>query len=384
HRAGPERRPHHAGLLGPRTRLRRHVPLDGTMTAEKQPAGSPEGLDIFYQPVWQEWLPEGSAAVRDDRGTVLVIQRREDPAVWRLISALHPETRVVKVNLGSAFRTHAPDELEIDHRSQRDFGAAVDSARPLGAVYFLGLPAAEGEGPLEEAFELGALSFFRLVQALTASGGILAAPLPLTVLASGAYAVDTTGREPLQPPAASLLALAKVAARESPGLAVTCIDLGDGAPGLLERILRCRRGGAELAVRRGRAWRRVLEPLGLAQPGRRDLPLRRGGAYLILGEGGEIGFEVARQLTSTYGAAATLVGRRADLEPEKLQQIESQGGKILYCQGDVADPECLLRVVRLARERFGAIRGALHAATAGGSVPLSEMTAAELREGLGV
>ena len=101
-----------------------------------------------------------------------------------------------------------------------------------------------------------------------------------------------------------------------------------------------------------------------SSPGITSTALRMGGTYLITGGCGGLGLMFARHLAETRAANLILTGRSA-LDANKraaIEQLETAGGKVLYIQADVCDAAAMAEGLRRARQRFGAIHGAIHAA----------------------
>ena len=123
-----------------------------------------------------------------------------------------------------------------------------------------------------------------------------------------------------------------------------------------------------------------MVPADLDEAGR---ALRPGGVYLITGGLGGIGLAMAEQLVRACGAKLVLLGR-SGLPPreqwdavasgaqpadpavrgrvERVRALTALGGEVEIAVGDVADPADVRRAVDLARRRFGALHGVLHAA----------------------
>ncbi|MCY1042397.1 amino acid adenylation domain-containing protein [Corallococcus sp. bb12-1] len=208
-----------------------------------------------------------------------------------------------------------------------------------------------------------------LLRTVASGGGV-----PTKLVAVTHRVFDVTGEEPLQPVGGVLVGLLKSAARESPHVSVSVLDLDLGAvpvqaPALAEaaRVLAGMRPGPsprEFALRSNRLFERVLHPLSLPAPSASEGRLRGSGTYVIVGGLGNVGFKLARYLASRYQARVALVGRRAETQDirERLQELESAGGKGLYVSADVADAAQLRDALARVRLRFGSIQGVFHSA----------------------
>src|SRR5262249_32189969 len=95
--------------------------------------------------------------------------------------------------------------------------------------------------------------------------------------------------------------------------------------------------------------------------------LRRKGIYLIAGGMGGIGFAIAEHLASTYSARLILLGRSPydDRVDAKVRRLRGLGAEALYISVDVTDSAALLDAVAIAKSRFGAVNGVIHAAGIG-------------------
>ena len=91
---------------------------------------------------------------------------------------------------------------------------------------------------------------------------------------------------------------------------------------------------------------------------------RTGGTYLITGGCGGLGFLFAKHLAKTQGVNLVLTGRSPmDAEKQsKLKVLEDLGSQVLYIQADVCDQTRMKEGLNQAKERFGEIHGAIHAA----------------------
>nr|AAY32965.1 DszB [Sorangium cellulosum]CAI43933.1 DisB protein [Sorangium cellulosum] len=143
------------------------------------------------------------------------------------------------------------------------------------------------------------------------------------------------------------------------------------------------RNGAEIRYRGPDRLARTAAPAALA-PDAAPAPLRHGGVYLIAGGAGGLGYLVAQHLAHRYRASLVLTGR-SPLDAGKERQLaglRDAGGQGLYCQADVADEAAMAAAVRLAKERFGALHGVIHAAGVLDERPVVEKTWGEFHENL--
>uniref|UniRef100_UPI000A6AD972 SDR family NAD(P)-dependent oxidoreductase n=1 Tax=Streptomyces specialis TaxID=498367 RepID=UPI000A6AD972 len=249
---------------------------------------------------------------------------------------------------------HAGDETSAIGYGPEGCGTGGLPAPP-DVAYFLTAPG--GDDP-----DAAPLALFRLIRSLLA---LDAGHRPLTLKVVTAGAVTTRAGERVDPFAAGVHGGAAVAGAEFPRWTGGCVDL-DPAPGgdpagRAARLAREPAAEPLVALRGTDRLRRALRPAPGAAPAP---PGRPGGTYVILGGAGGIGLTLARDLARRGGARLALIGRRP-LDARiaaALDEIAALGGEAQYLRADAADPEALRAAVVAARERFGPVRGAVHAA----------------------
>ncbi len=153
-----------------------------------------------------------------------------------------------------------------------------------------------------------------------------------------------------------------------------------------------------IALRGGERWVERFEPVPLSGTDERRLPWRERGVWLITGGLGGLGLVLAGELARSVRARLVLTGR-GGLPPREewpgwlaahgesdatsrrirgVQRLEELGAEVLVVAADVADEAAMGEAVRQARERFGPIQGAIHAAglPGGGVIQLKTAEAA--------
>ncbi|MFP2931578.1 SDR family NAD(P)-dependent oxidoreductase, partial [Pyxidicoccus sp. 3LG] len=266
-------------------------------------------------------------------------------------------TRAVRVRRGQRFEGSG-DAFTVNPASPDDltrlFGQLRAEQRSFSAVLYLwGFRAVRSgaDGFLDEVF----LPFRDLARALSESGAV----------SDRLYAFhpDTDGLS--RACAAALGGFARTARLEVPRPTIRSVLVdADGERDLLtvaahEAAL----DTAETEVRyvHGARWVRRLAPVVAPRSGQ---ALRPGSVVLITGGLGGLGRLVARRLAMKLGARIVLTGRRVrDAEADAFcTELRALGGDALYVPADVSSADDASRVVRLARERFGALHAVLHAA----------------------
>jgi len=117
--------------------------------------------------------------------------------------------------------------------------------------------------------------------------------------------------------------------------------------------------------RDGKRYVCQIRPTVIAQ----DSPsVKSGGTYLITGGCGGLGFLFAEHLVKQWGGNEPvnliLTGRSPvdAAKQSKIAALEACGGRIMYIQADICDRAAMKAGLDQARERFGVIHGAVHAA----------------------
>ncbi len=407
--------------------------------AERSPAAARRPGDWFYVPLWQQAPPPPPAAVAAGDTWLLFIDRAGvgEALAARLRAA---GARVATVRAAAAFAVAADGALGVRPAAPEDYAALVDHLRGAGLAprhiaHLWGVtapgaaPDAGHAGVPAEQAELasGFYSLLHLAQALSARSA--AGGVQLGIVSTGLHRV--TGDEPVQPLRATLLGPALTVPQELPGLTCRSIDLTLPEPGgaawhemldLLQRELAAAAADAPpagggsaaapaadarlVAYRGGGPWRRWLrawQPLALPPPPQAGdggdataLALREQGVYLITGGLGGVGLEIAELLAGAARARLVLLGRTplpersawprlAAAAPagdataavlRRLLALEEGGAQVLAVAADVTDEGALAAALRLARERFGPLHGAIHAAGVAGAGLLEVQSAA--------
>ncbi|WP_435149118.1 type I polyketide synthase [Micromonospora aurantiaca (nom. illeg.)] len=109
---------------------------------------------------------------------------------------------------------------------------------------------------------------------------------------------------------------------------------------------------------------RVAAPLALSRRDER-IPLASGDVLLVTGGAKGIGLECAAEVCQATGATAVLFGRSPGTDPEVragLDRLTALGITAGYHTVDVSDGQAVTAAVTAAQERYGPVRGLLHAA----------------------
>ncbi|MFJ6851026.1 SDR family NAD(P)-dependent oxidoreductase [Streptomyces sp. NPDC091271] len=309
----------------------------------------------------ESWEPEALPAVRRADAPHTLVCLCADPAdrveLARTARELDPAVTLVFVTRGPGFARTSDHSYEADHQSPDDCVRVFDDIRARygavgGVLNLWSLDDAELPGSYTATVHL--------LQAIAASGLPVGRVLQAGEFRDGverAYAESwlgferSLGRVLPDVPFAAILQEA-----QSPAAGAA---RGDWFERLWHEWSAGTSGSALYRAGVRHAGRVRPRP-----PGAGKHLLRPNGTYLITGGTGGLGLLLAEHLARTWSARLVLTGRSA-LDARKrrgIARIESLGGEVLYRQADVADREAMGEVVATARERFGPIHGAVHAA----------------------
>ncbi|MDZ7630669.1 MAG: SDR family NAD(P)-dependent oxidoreductase [Gemmatimonadaceae bacterium] len=357
--------------------------------------------DWFFSPSWLRVPALRRAANAPIQGRWVIIGGDDE-----LTHAVRGKLEAGGASVTTIVSGHAPSALstdvvsarlgEVDDYSAllRDFRSRGEPVRGIVSLRGVGTPA--GDEPdtelLHELMALGAAVVaipsgapMRLVVATAGSQSVLGERIthPERALASGPVLSMPLEAEQLH---ATLLDVAP-----GDGDVDTCAHaiVTEAWSGAGEQFV-AHRGGARFV----RRYSRVSLP-EVSSP--ESLPLTPRAHYLITGGLGGLGLAFAGWLSARVQARLTLVSRTplpprdqwptwrqahgAD-DPVSVQlaaiaRIEADGGEVLVAAADVADESAMRRAVGEAEERFGPVRGIIHAAGLLGSALLVTTTRAE-------
>ncbi len=259
------------------------------------------------------------------------------------------------------------ESLRIDSLTPKDLAeciAALSGTRPLLFAAWQGPQAPPLDADtLAEAERRGVHALRGVFQGLARRGGAGR----LLVVTRGVQ--DVLPDDLIDPAFAALPGFARAAARELPGLALSCVDLPSMPQTVdadkLERGWLLRETPGELLAYRKRMrlrlrMARILPNLPCPQ----TAPWPRGMVCLLLGGAGGLGRVMSLRLAAICNAKIAWVGRRprdAAIE-SALAEVGQAGGEAIYLQADITEPSAIKRAVATVRERFGHIALAWHGA----------------------
>ncbi len=337
--------------------------------------------DWFSLPSWDRVPPAAETVTTGGSWLLLVDESHAESLAESMLASGRTPTIVVYGNDLDGLGTNRVtiDPTEASHYC--DLVASV-GPDPIRIVHAWALPDGDDEppgptdlgSPVDRARILGFESLLLLGQALSSHG-----PDDQRLWVATAGIHDVVGGESLRPEWATVLGPCAVLPREHPALDACSVDLDPEQPATWSHDLVAELGmkpkREPVAYRRGRRWVRSFRPWPLPGADRVDGPVAVGpdGWYLVTGGLGGVGLAVAGWLAST-GARLVLTGRSsldADDGQRRLavEQLRTSGAEVVVEQADVADRVAMTELVERARNRWGRLRGVVHAAgVAGGGL----------------
>jgi candicidin polyketide synthase FscE len=244
-----------------------------------------------------------------------------------------------------------------------------------GLVSFLALGRAAGD--VVAGVPRGLAQVQLLVQALGEAG----LDAPLWCVTSGAVRAGNGDEAPC-PDQAMIWGFGRVAALESPRRWGGLIDLPAGAPAACASSLAAALAGKEdqVAVRGSVMFaRRLRRSLPDDQPGLTPA-WWPGQTVLITGGTGALGSHVARALARDGARHLVLASRSGEKARDAItlrDELSELGAKVTVAGCDVADKEALAELIGRLAADGSPVTDVVHAAGAGQSCPLDEMSLAE-------
>ncbi len=242
----------------------------------------------------------------------------------------------------------------------------INNCSAIDVVYFIAgvgdyMENWNSEDCLEYAQKYGVAALLRLVKLLASHPRISSKPV-LKIVVNKTYPVFQ-GDE-IYPLFAGLTGMSKSIAKEYLNWNVSCIDISNGQPEEVLGIVKepAHKNGEDIALRNGRRYLRMIEPLKMEAPNYTNL--RKGGVYMIVGGAGGIGLTFAGYLAEKYSACIALVGRSelSNIQRDKIASIKAKGSNVIYLKADVTDLGNMKEAIQRVKKEVGAINGVFHSA----------------------
>ncbi|HVR95693.1 MAG TPA: beta-ketoacyl synthase N-terminal-like domain-containing protein [Thermoanaerobaculia bacterium] len=334
-----------------------------------------KGLDDwFYVPVWERSPERAERTASQEGGDWLLFVRDGEPLGAALAARLEAGGGRVTRVLPDDLDPRRPDGTKALFRRLKEEGALPSG---IAHLWTLGEPA----GDIQDR------GFYSLLWIAQALGEQEPRPVHLAVVTSGLH--EVTGDETLRPEVATVLGPCRVLPQEIPHLTCSAIDVlpGDDVAARLAAELRAPPGErveAAVALRGRHRWVQRFRSVQLPVSPTSQTRLRPEGVYLLAGELDEGQTVLAEHLFRAVRARlALLVPPNAPARAKwsewlaahdedddtsrqirRLLALETEGCELLVLPADVTQPA---RAVARAREHFGALHGAVHAAGLAGA-----------------
>ncbi|MEZ4593251.1 MAG: SDR family NAD(P)-dependent oxidoreductase [Chloroflexota bacterium] len=368
--------------------------FSGAEVSQPSLAKMPDLADWFYKRTWQ--LTERRVTAVSQPLIWLLFQ--DDLGIGEQVAAQLQSAghTVISVGVGEQFRQLGEFAYAVNPRARIDYDTLIEelasrSLLPQRVAHLWTLNQPDNPDRMRLFYQhqdLGFYSLFFLAQALGDEG--LPGLLDVTAVTNGTQRVHDE-RVP-HPDKATLLGPIKVMPQEFPGVTARLVDLAlpasltaeqvEGLAALVQAELSAEPQNGVLAYRNGRCWQQQLDAAPQTEANQAQSRLKPGGVYLITGGLGGLGLVLARHLAETAQAKLVLLNRSA-LPPrelwtdwikthsvtdktsrriQKIEALEAAGAEVLVLDADVTNREQVKQAVALAKQRFGAINGVIHAA----------------------
>ncbi|WP_437597390.1 SDR family NAD(P)-dependent oxidoreductase [Sorangium sp. So ce590] len=336
--------------------------------------------ELLYSVAWhrsQPGLPP--TAPRPSRGAWLLLLDRAGTGEELAALLSQRGDACVRAVPGERYARLGDGRYEVNPSDGAAFSALLDDAFKgdaacRGVVHLLGLNAAAAEATTPEALEgdlrLTGLSALSLAQALSRRGWRDAPQLCLVT--RGAQAV--TEPAPVSVAQAPLWGVGGVLSAEHPELRCKRVDLSptpaaDEAAALLRELDAADREDRIALRGAARYVARLARGVPGASPGA-SASFRADGGYLIAGGLEGLGLSLARWMVDRGARHLLLTGEVGATEAARsaIAAMEAAGAQVVVAEVDVAQPSRAAEVVAAIEQRFGVLRGVVHAepAAAGG------------------
>jgi acyl transferase domain-containing protein/acyl carrier protein len=363
---------------------------------------NPNVAEWFYVPSWNRTKPlEAKDAAETD--ALWLVFADECGLAQKIAGRLRGAgRRVLLVREGESFARADDDAFVINPGVASDYRQLIDSL-PAGfaetrVVHLWNVNGSAHEHFAPEWFERAQQRGFYSLLHLARAFGESAATEPIGLLVVTNHLHEVTGEEFLCPEKATLIGGCKVIPKEFARMFCRSVDLvlpEAGTPAeerLIGHLLAefdARTQEFVVAYRGSHRWSQTFEQMRLDAQADAPRRLREQGVYLITGGLGGVGLALAEGLAKDVRARLILVGRNA-LPPEqaweqwlashgeddatsvrirKVLELRRLGAEVIVVAADVYDLESMRAALAPAEERFGRVRGVIHAAgVAGGGL----------------
>ncbi len=136
-------------------------------------------------------------------------------------------------------------------------------------------------------------------------------------------------------------------------------------PGIIAKEIKSAgKGAVNIAYKGGKRLVETIKEDNVTENYLGNIPFKQGGVYWITGGLGSLGMIIAHYLAKKFKARIILSGR-SELTPEaqkKLDGLLAAGTEVIYCKGDISNPESTYGIYKDIKRRFGKLDGIVHSA----------------------
>lgn len=333
---------------------------------------------IYYKPRWKRSpLPLISQLDFTTHQKILIISHNDCAGLDVGLAEVHDRSQVYNIHLGKKNVKYSDNTWEINSSDPYSFKACLQEfPSDIEVVYFLG--GIKGKGiqltdidQLNNTQEVGVLSLFRIVQALSEQG-YDERYLRLHVITNHVYILSQD--ELPNPEVAGIHGLTKSMIKEYPywDISYTDVDLrsfintsqSSVKQGTIKALMAesFAKSSEDILIYAGQRYVRSLSQISL--PPVKESGFRKHGVYFILGGAGGIGLALSQYLVQQFEAKVILIGRSPlnDEKQQMIDEIKRYDGQILYIQADGTDLKSMQDAVNEVKSRFGHIHGVINSA----------------------
>jgi acyl transferase domain-containing protein/acyl carrier protein len=372
-----------------------HQGTQGVDARRQAPEKKADIADWFYVPSWKRSVPPvdliSQASPETHKLRWLIFSDTCGFAAHIAQGLEHMGQEVLTLTAGERFTVVTEDEYMLNPRSRKDYYALFEQLRRMNKqpdrIAHLWGVTRDDHASIEQALDLGFYSLLYLAQAL---GDQEPAPRRHIYVITNQTQV-VTGDESLRAEKATALGPCKVIPQEYSNISCSHIDIDFPNPGTISQQHLVRNLLAELvaetvepaiAYRGHWRWIQTFDRMPLAKESSSMPHLRDRGAYLITGGLGGVGLALAEYISKTVRGKLILTTRSSfpsrddwdgwiamhndqdDVSQKilKIRALERLGADVMVRSADVADLQQMRSVFAAAEDRFGKIRGVIHAA----------------------
>lgn len=343
-------------------------------------------IDFCYMTEWEETpIMKHKAKASQD---MLIIYTKESAPLVKSMGKYHKDKKVYQIELGNKTRKVSDQKNIINISDKGSLQKYIENIRDITDIYLVTISnyTQSEQTELDEIMvseNQGVITLFRLIKEIT-NMNKQSEVNTIKIITNNVFKIDENER--IIPKYAGISGFYKSMVKEYPNIQMNYFDLNIndielGYDHIVEKILKPMehepqdKAGYEVVLRNGKRYVKKLKYINLPEVER--LPFRERGTYIILGGAGGIGTELAIYMAKNAHANVALLGRSQynDKLKEKINQINSAGGKAIYVQVDVTEKEQIVAAVKKVNDTFGEIYGAIHSA-----IVLKDQTIAVMQE----